>query len=179
MSNSRFIHKSRSGRSQRSVGSIVITLLIALALWYLNGGLDNLINQSEAPSQPAAQTQQTQSVSGGLVGANSNQPDGDATGDVGAPAGMAIIPIDQLPREAVETINLIWASGPYPFDKDDTTFGNREGFLPSEAHGYYREYTVITPGLTHRGARRIVAGANGEIYYTDDHYESFSWVKTE
>lgn len=177
MSENRIINKARGGRSSRSMGSVALTLLVALLLWYFNGGADNLLNPSEEPAQPAAQTGQNQSTSGSLVEANSSQSSSITNED--APAGMPIIEMDSLPPEAIETINLIWSNGPYPFDKDDTTFQNREGFLPDEAGGYYREYTVITPGLNHRGARRIVSGASGELYYTDDHYESFSWINTQ
>ncbi len=75
------------------------------------------------------------------------------------------------------TIALIQQGGPYPYpDKDGSTFGNRESRLPAEARGYYREYTVPTPGVSHRGARRIVTGGNPPtVYYlTLDHYDSFS-----
>lgn len=82
----------------------------------------------------------------------------------------------QLPTEAQETIRLIDQGGPFPYDRDGITFGNRERLLPSQPDGYYREYTVITPGSADRGARRVVAGQRGELYYTDDHYESFRRV---
>lgn len=75
------------------------------------------------------------------------------------------------------TITLIQQGGPYPYpNKDGTTFGNREGKLPAQSQGYYREYTVPTPGVSHRGARRIVTGGNPPtVYYlTLDHYDSFS-----
>ncbi len=78
-----------------------------------------------------------------------------------------------LPPEAHDTIALIDAGGPFPYRQDDSTFQNRERILPSKSQGYYREYTVITPGADDRGARRIVAGEDGEMYYTDDHYDSF------
>jgi len=81
-----------------------------------------------------------------------------------------------LPVEARQTLALIDAGGPFPFRADGTVFTNREGLLPSEPTGYYREYTVVTPGSADRGARRIVAGKNGEDYYTDDHYSSFREV---
>ncbi len=81
-----------------------------------------------------------------------------------------------LPSQARDTIVLIEQDGPFPFERDGITFQNREGLLPNEPRGYYREYTVITPGSRDRGARRIVAGAEGELYYTDDHYESFREV---
>lgn len=80
-----------------------------------------------------------------------------------------------LPAEAHRTIALIQRNGPYPYRQDGGIFGNREGRLPRKPRGWYREFTVQTPGLSHRGARRIVTGGNppGEWYYTDDHYDSF------
>ena len=94
-------------------------------------------------------------------------------------SGLPLIGIEQLPREAQRTIELIESDGPFPYDKDGATFSNREGLLPSEPRGYYAEYTVITPGSDDRGARRIIAGRNGELYYTDDHYASFAEVDYE
>ena len=94
-----------------------------------------------------------------------------------APAGHEI-PISQLPPEGRATLALIKQGGPYPYRKDGTVFGNREKLLPDQARGYYREYTVPTPGLSHRGARRIVAGGRGaEYWYTADHYRSFRRIK--
>lgn len=85
----------------------------------------------------------------------------------------------ELPSEASDTADDIRAGGPYQFpDNDDTRFGNYERVLPDEPLGYYREYTVVTPGINHRGARRIVTGGESSThpevwYYTADHYESF------
>ena len=80
-----------------------------------------------------------------------------------------------LPAEALDTIALIQRGGPYPHRQDDGVFGNRERRLPQKPRGWYREYTVDTPGVNHRGARRIVTGGRppSEWYYTDDHYDSF------
>jgi len=83
------------------------------------------------------------------------------------------IAVKQLPNEARQTLALIKAGGPFPYTKDGAVFGNREGQLPKRSRGYYREYTVKTPGAKDRGARRIVAGVPGEYYYTDDHYQTF------
>ena len=82
-----------------------------------------------------------------------------------------------LPREVFETIALIESGGPYPYSRDGVVFMNREGLLPQHERGYWREYTVPTPGESDRGARRIVAGRSGELYYTADHYRSFVRVK--
>lgn len=89
---------------------------------------------------------------------------------------LPAIQYNDLPREAKQTIALIDQGGPFPYDEDGQTFENREGILPDRPTGYYQEYTVETPGSDDRGARRIVAGDEGELYYTDDHYESFSRV---
>jgi ribonuclease T1 len=80
-----------------------------------------------------------------------------------------------LPPEAVQTLRLIQTDGPFPYDRDGSVFQNREGRLPQRPRGYYREYTVPTPGSRDRGARRIVSGGQPPevLYYTDDHYRSF------
>lgn len=82
-----------------------------------------------------------------------------------------------LPEEARQTLELIKSNGPFPHRQDGTTFGNREKRLPLRANGYYREYTVKTPGAKDRGSRRIVAGNGGELYYTEDHYRSFRRIR--
>jgi guanyl-specific ribonuclease Sa len=84
-----------------------------------------------------------------------------------------------LPPEAVQTLRLIEAGGPYPYDRDGSVFQNREGRLPQRPRGYYREYTVPTPGSRDRGARRIVSGGQPPevLYYTDDHYRSFRMLE--
>jgi ribonuclease T1 len=95
----------------------------------------------------------------------------------GAGAGTEEIARSALPPEARATLASIERGGPFPYRKDGSTFGNREGLLPAQARGYYREYTVRTPGARDRGARRIIAGAGGERYYTDDHYRSFKRIR--
>jgi ribonuclease T1 len=87
----------------------------------------------------------------------------------------------ELPAEAQQTLVLIRKGGPFPYEKDGVVFGNREKQLPRQPRGYYTEYTVETPGTKNRGARRLVVGGepqtSKEIYYTDDHYQSFKRVK--
>ena len=87
----------------------------------------------------------------------------------------ATIQTSRLPAEARDTLALIRRGGPFRYRQDDSTFGNRERLLPSQPRGYYREYTVVTPGSRDRGARRIIAGGQppAVFYYTDDHYRSF------
>jgi ribonuclease T1 len=82
-----------------------------------------------------------------------------------------------LPAEARQTLELIKSNGPFPYRQDGITFGNREKQLPLRASGYYREYTVKTPGAKDRGPRRIVAGNGGEFYYSEDHYRSFRRIR--
>ena len=91
------------------------------------------------------------------------------------------IAVADLPRQGQQTYRLILQGGPFPYDKDGTVFGNRERLLPRERRGYYREYTVETPGARSRGARRIVCGGvrvtiPDVCYYTSDHYSSFRMI---
>lgn len=93
-------------------------------------------------------------------------------------ANVPVVELEQLPREARQTHALIHAGGPFPYRKDGIVFGNREHLLPDQARGFYREYTVPTPGVQNRGARRIVCGgkprrAPESCFYSDDHYASF------
>jgi ribonuclease T1 len=93
------------------------------------------------------------------------------------PGAVAEVSAAELPSQARETIALIRKGGPFAHAKDGAVFGNREGLLPKQQRGYYREYTVRTPGERTRGARRIVAGKGGELFYTDDHYSHFRRIR--
>ena len=94
--------------------------------------------------------------------------------------GSAVIHVAELPREGRATYELIRQGGPFPYGKDGTVFGNRERLLPQAKRGFYREYTVPTPGSRDRGARRIVCGGPSRTphacYYTADHYASFRMI---
>ncbi len=148
-------HKSnqrRIGQKKRSPISRLFSLIaiIALAVYFF-GDLQSVFNNS---AQTTTIVQSSQSTT------NQKAITGDAQID--------------------NTIALIQQGGPFPYpNKDGTTFGNRENRLPAEARGYYREYTVPTPGVSHRGARRIVTGGNPPtVYYlTLDHYDSFSQLE--
>lgn len=96
------------------------------------------------------------------------------------PEPVGTVAAKDLPREAQYTLMLIRKGGPFPYAKDGSVFGNYEGLLPKQRRGYYREYTVKTPGARNRGARRIVAGGEPmsfrHYYYTEDHYASFKRI---
>ena len=87
------------------------------------------------------------------------------------------VAITDLPREAATTLKLIKQGGPFPYTRDGLVFRNYEKRLPKKQRGYYREYTVKTPGVRSRGARRIVCGLPTECYYTSDHYKSFNLIR--
>ncbi len=84
-----------------------------------------------------------------------------------------------LPAEVGQTLRLIAAGGPFPYDRDGVVFGNFEHRLPEQARGYYHEYTVPTPGAHNRGTRRIIAGGRPPVvfWYTGDHYETFQRIE--
>ncbi|MFG3150058.1 ribonuclease domain-containing protein [Streptomyces sp. NPDC048243] len=106
-----------------------------------------------------------------LVGGTAVAPANAAAASVGS------ICYSALPSQAHDTLDLIDAGGPFPYSQDGVVFQNREGVLPSRSSGYYHEYTVITPGSSTRGARRIVTGEETqEDYYTADHYVTFDLV---
>jgi ribonuclease T1 len=108
----------------------------------------------------------------------------DSSGSPGLPGdthgSLATIAVAELPAQAQDTLRLIDAGGPFPYDRDGVVFENREGLLPPESSGYYHEYTVPTPGSDDRGARRIITGgdvvAPTDYYWTDDHYRSFERI---
>ena len=147
-------------------------VVLILAIWAaaaLAGGSDDAKIATTSDQTTIAETAAT------------TAPSPTETTVLAAPAArqfsnLAPITLRELPPEAVDTVNLILDGGPYPFAKDDSVFQNREGILPDFNRGHYREYTVITPGSSDRGARRIVAGDLGEMYYTADHYQSFSEI---
>jgi ribonuclease T1 len=92
----------------------------------------------------------------------------------GASSGLDVQALSKLPAEAAKTWKLIEAKGPFPYPRNDgVTFENREKRLPQQKSGYYKEYTVPTPGSPDRGARRIVTGSEKEVFYTGDHYSTF------
>ena len=158
-----------SARSPRRLpGWVVLALVLAVVVaWALvrNGSGEAFDPPAAAPSQSST------ARPGGSVGATPSA--GDATPD----SGLAVVAESALPAEAGTTLALIRAGGPFPHAQDGGTFGNRERILPRRSSGYYREYTVETPGEDDRGPRRIVAGARGDLYWTDDHYASFRQIR--
>jgi ribonuclease T1 len=97
------------------------------------------------------------------------------------PDALPEVAATAMPSEAREVLVVIRIGGPFRFDRDGVVFGNREQILPTQARGYYREYTVPTPGVKSRGARRIVCGgppkAPAACFYTADHYQSFARIR--
>lgn len=162
----------------RAVGVVVLALLAALVGWLVLGQRGG---GTESPT--GGSTVQSETVEGARGTDTRDWDDIDACVD------------EVLPAELEPVIDDIEEGGPYEYpDRDGSTFGNREGFLPDEDQGYYQEFTVETPGLSHRGAKRVVTGGgtgrgDGDVlvdpddddvlvdpdvwYYTDDHYETF------
>ena len=196
----------RPGRTApRTLIGLLVALITAVVVWWTQGD-GGTPTSEPTPSPTAGQTTTAEPTSGttadsaspSAVPPASDPTAGESTGGeppssttgttdptVSAPSpsggtdpesGLPIVRVDDLPPEAAHTLELIDQGGPFPYDRDGVTFENREDILPAKESGYYREYTVETPGSQDRGARRIVAGDGGEFYWTQDHYSSFSRI---
>ena len=145
----------------KKYGGIVLIGAFALVFW-LGQQSGRGTNGTEMPATESIQTAPV------AIPAQAPSPISDTANSVkGLP--------DYLPAEAKTTLELVASNGPFPHRQDGAIFQTREKRLPQKPRGYYHEYTVETPGLKHRGARRIITGGDPvEMYfYTDDHYDSF------
>jgi ribonuclease T1 len=133
------------------------------AWWWILAGLVLVLSLAQARSHHSHQPAPT----------TTNESSQSATRD--EVAGDQIL-VAQLPPEGRATLQLIKRGGPFPYSRDGVVFSNFERILPKQARGYYHEYTVKTPGISHRGPRRIVCGEVPECYYTADHYKSFKRI---
>lgn len=159
---------NRSRNKLVAFAALVIAVVV-LVVAMVGGG--SLTAQTTTPEPGSASTspepRPTTPVSGSAA---TSKP------AVANPSTLPTINASQLPREARQTLALIAKGGPYPYDRDGVNFGNFEGLLPKKSSGFYKEYTVPTPGESDRGARRIIVGKDSAKYYTPDHYESFTFI---
>jgi ribonuclease T1 len=149
---------------QRSVVGLLLAAVMAAVVWWTQG---DLALQDRGATDPSSAPSSARS---------SGPSSADPTGTTDPVSGLPWVRLAQLPPEAADTVELIDAGGPFPEERDGATFENREELLPDHPRGYYAEYTVPTPGSDDRGARRIVAGDGGELYWTQDHYSSFGRI---
>lgn len=134
----------------------VVTVVLLICVWWLQN------RDAGSPEPDAAR----------------DTPSSSAPSAPSPSSRSGTVALSDLPPEAAETLDLIDAGGPFPNPgKDGSTFGNVEGLLPKHPRGYYAEYTVPTPGAATRGARRIIVGDGGELYWTADHYASFQRIR--
>ncbi len=146
--------------------ALLVVVGVVVGVWWISGGDPG--TPTRAPG--FVSTDETPSPS----------PSPARSGDVDPLTGLRWVEVADLPPEAVETLALLERGGPYPYDEDGETFSNREGILPDRPEGTYTEYTVETPGSPDRGARRLVSGdvdgGADEVFWTEDHYDSFERV---
>jgi ribonuclease T1 len=161
---------NRSRSKLVAFAGLVIAVVVLVVAMVGGGALT-------APSSTPGGGVQTTTPSAGLVPTSPAAVPGRTTAAaVENPSGLPSINASQLPKEARQTLALIAKGGPYPYDRDGVNFGNFEGLLPKKSGGFYKEYTVPTPGESDRGARRIIVGKDAAKYYTPDHYESFKFI---
>lgn len=148
-----------------AVALLVLVLVVVLAS-LLGGG------STAGSADPAAPTGPAAAPSSATGRSPARPPSTAATRD--PETGLRVVALAALPPEARQTVALVDRGGPFPYRQDGATFANREGRLPSHPRGWYREYTVVTPGEDDRGPRRIVTGDDDRlVFYTADHYGSF------
>ncbi|WP_346960926.1 ribonuclease domain-containing protein [uncultured Arthrobacter sp.] len=152
----------------RRLTALIAVLLGLVVLGFVLGGIPQTGTAPPADGRAAS--------SGSATASRAPAPGPVPSSGVANPSRLPEINASSLPPEARRVLALIARGGPYPYSRDNVTFKNLERILPRKASGYYREFTVPTPGVTSRGARRIVTGATGEKYYTADHYESFKFI---
>ena len=162
---------NRSRSKLVAFAGLVIAVVVLVVAMVGGGALT-------APSSTPGGGVQTTTPSAGLVPTSPAAVPSRTTAAaaVANPSGLPSINASQLPKEARQTLALIAKGGPYPYDRDGVNFGNFEGLLPKKSGGFYKEYTVPTPGESDRGARRIIVGKDAGKYYTPDHYESFKFI---
>jgi ribonuclease T1 len=149
-------------RTVTKVGGVVTAVAVVILLAYA-------LLQSGGAAPPAA----PETTPAGTSRVSTGTPPRPGSDD-----DLASVRLADLPLQARQTVALIDAGGPFPYAKDGATFNNFEGVLPRRPRGYYREYTVKTPGERDRGARRIVTGdLDRALFYTADHYETFARVQ--
>lgn len=176
---------------KKTLAAQVIGLLCAaIAVWtginVSNDSGDSTASSTSAASNaarlstPSASASPSSSRASGGSGSGKSGGSGGSGGTGGSgSSGLPSCPLNSLPTEADEVAHDILAGGPFDHpDEDGSHFGNYQRILPRKNSNFYREYTVETPGVGHRGARRIVVGGGSDTdpdvwYYTDDHYESF------
>jgi len=146
-----------SRKTVSTIAGVIATVIVALIVGLQQGGSDG------------------QSSAGRPVRASASA---DARCGAVAPARSGWIQAADLPAEARDVLAEIDHGGPFEYPgKDGSVFGNYECLLPHESSGYYHEYTVDTPGSSTRGARRIITGRDGELFWTADHYQTFSRIR--
>ena len=149
-------------RTVTKVGGIITAVAVVLLLAY------TYLQSGGAP--PTAAPTTTPAATARASTSTTSQP---SSGD-----GLTRVRLADLPVQARRTVALIDAGGPFPYAKDGATFNNFEGVLPKKSRGYYREYTVKTPGERDRGSRRIVTGdRDRQFFYTGDHYATFVRIR--
>lgn len=169
-----------TGAGRRLASIVVLVLVLALVgvAWWLNHRTTptDTATAGRSTSSSRATAAKGATAKGATAKGQTREP--AQGGKVDPESRLPWIDASALPREAQQVLASIDRGGPYAYDKDGTTFGNLEGRLPQKPRGFYREYTVTTPGESDRGARRIVTGDNDkQFFWTDDHYETFARVR--
>jgi ribonuclease T1 len=164
-------------RTYLLIGAACALLLLIAGAFALGRTTSKTTTASTASTIATGQSKAGSSAKPSTTTGSGTTTHGTGTTKSTAPhSGLPTVKASALPPEARTTLGLIATKGPYPYSRDGVVYNNLEKILPKQGKGYYHEYTVVTPGSSDRGARRIITGKLGERFYTDDHYASFSEV---
>jgi ribonuclease T1 len=170
------VNRPATGNSTAKLAVVaVVALLIGIGVTLaVKGSKTSTATPATQQSATSVATSRSTSGESNTGGSNTTRSKSSTTRPKG---DFATIKVSELTPEGRTTLKLIASNGPFPFPKNDgVVFSNFEKILPTQPKGYYHEYTVITPGASNRGTRRIITGKSGEQYYTNDHYKTFKVV---
>ena len=175
--------------NKKKLVSSLLALVFVLGLFFVNSVLDKFLPESGDTGLTGETTGFADSANTPVPTTDTPDATLDRNGSYTTKEDVALYIhlYGELPSNFItksEAEDLGWSGGglePYAPGKciGGDKFGNREGLLPDAPGRTWTECDIDTLGANSRGAKRIVFSNDGLIFYTDDHYESFTQLYGE